>query len=338
MLQHGPGDSKFDEQGLRDIPEPFWMDMPYANIFACITPDLLHQLHKGVFTDHFVKWSTHGHTAEVNARMAHVPPYHGLHVFKKGISGVQKWTGIKYRQMEKVFVAVLASMRYLDPRIHAAAHDLLDFIYLAHYPAHTTSTLEEMRAALVAFHENKEVFIKLGIREHFNITKLHWLDHYIPSIVNLGSSLAYSTDAPERLHTDYAKKGYRASDRRNYVKQMVNWLTRREKVRYHQTYLRWATARNSDLDSTPLIPPTGLADVEDEYSDEYSSEPECDEPLPVIGEDAMHVDEGTISSRKVPLQVPAQVKSEDIEDDAQLHFSQTKDNVRKWISVVVERC
>lgn len=38
------------EIGMRPLKRPFWVGLPYVNIFRCITPDILHQLPQGMFS------------------------------------------------------------------------------------------------------------------------------------------------------------------------------------------------------------------------------------------------------------------------------------------------
>ncbi|OBZ74731.1 hypothetical protein A0H81_05568 [Grifola frondosa] len=105
----GERPAEFKQYGLRLI-QPFWSDLPHCNIFACITPDLLHQLHKGVFKDHTVSWATEcidGGAKEIDYRFKAMPTHPTLRHFKKGISLVTQWTGTEYKNMEKVFLGVL---------------------------------------------------------------------------------------------------------------------------------------------------------------------------------------------------------------------------------------
>jgi hypothetical protein len=98
-------------------------------------------------------------------------------------------------------------------RVLVVARSILDFSYYAQLHIHTAESLKALQAALEVFHANKDVLKELGIRDHFNIPKLHQLTHYIHSISLFGAADGFNTELPERLHIDFAKDAYRASNK-----------------------------------------------------------------------------------------------------------------------------
>lgn len=245
LRQHAEGlkPRAFISQGLRPV-KPFWTNLPHVDIFQCFTPDIHHQLHKGIFKDHFVSWSTEatdGGSDEVDRRFKSMTRHPTLRHFTKGISLVSQWTGNEYKNMEKIFLGVIAGAA--DERVIRAVRAVLDFIWYARFEAHTENSLERMDKAWSAIHENKKIFVDLNIRDNFNIPKFHSLIHYVSAIRSHGTLDGYNSESPERLHIDFAKLPFRAGNKRDYTAQMATWMARHDAVWRHEVFVRWARGK-----------------------------------------------------------------------------------------------
>ena len=62
--------------------------------------------------------------------------------------------------------------------------------------------------------------------------------HYAQAICDFGTTNNYNTEMFERFHIDCAKEAWRASNFRDELPQMVQWLARQEKVTMFETYLK----------------------------------------------------------------------------------------------------
>jgi hypothetical protein len=119
-----------------------------------------------------------------------------------------------------------------------------------------------MQDALDTFHANKNVFIELRIQNHFNIPKLHSMLHYIESVYSLGSVDGFNSEHPERLHIDYAKSAYRASNRVDYYAQMTKWLQQQEAICCHAVYIEWVL--DNDLGAQKKVNDNNLDAIADQ--------------------------------------------------------------------------
>ncbi|THU93081.1 hypothetical protein K435DRAFT_799989 [Dendrothele bispora CBS 962.96] len=250
------------EAWVKPIFDVFWKNLPYSNIFRCISPDILHQLYQGVMK-HLKNWVLAAFSeAEIDARCRHLPPNHHVRVFLQGISSLSKITGQEHNEISRFLLSIIIDIPlpggFSSVRLIRCVRALVDFLYLAQYPIHTDKTLELLGDSLERFHKNKDIFVDLEIRPHFRLPKLHFLNHYVQKIRYLGMLDNYNTEQTERLHIDLAKDGYRASNKKDEYMQITKWLERKEKVLRHNNFLNWLQSGKPRIQHNPSWLPSSF--------------------------------------------------------------------------------
>ena len=107
--------------------------------------------------------------------------------------------------MEKVFLGVLT--RAAEPGLIHVVRATLDFIYYAHFESHSTDSLRKLEEAWITFHQNLNYFVEkiCKTQYHFNILKLHSMQHYVAVIISHGSAYSYSCESTKHLHIDFTQ-------------------------------------------------------------------------------------------------------------------------------------
>ncbi|KIJ60180.1 hypothetical protein HYDPIDRAFT_32446 [Hydnomerulius pinastri MD-312] len=244
------------QAGIKPIYRPFWQDLPYCNIYCTITPDVLHQLYQGL-VKHLISWIKLAYgEAEIDARCKRLPPNHNMRIFMKGISGLSRVSGTEHDQICHFLLGIVIDIRLpggASPvRLIRAVRGLLDFLYLAQYPCHSDETLALLDNALTQFHDNKGIFVDLGIRTAFELPKLHSLRHYVYMIQRFGTTDNYNA--------------YRATNHKDEYVQMTAWLECKEKILFHENFIRWRQGL-----AAPLSPEPARAPVDMSYVREYKT-------------------------------------------------------------------
>lgn len=169
-------------------------------------------------------------------------------------------TGKEHSDIARVLLGLIIDMKLPNSHLPAplvrATRALLDFLYFAQYPVHSSESLVQLQDALQRFYDNKHIFVNLGIREGWELPKLHFAKHYIALIKALGTTDNYNTEYTERLHIDFAKDAYEATNHKDELSQMTIWLERKEKIARHKARIHWRLVGcPTRIKRQPLFPP-----------------------------------------------------------------------------------
>lgn len=166
----------------------------------------------------------------LDARYMGLPRYAGQQHFASGLSALTQWQGNEARATARSFLGIVAGSRVREAV--QAARCIMDFLYRARMPQLDDEDLAALDADLQRFHAVKEIFVTEGVQDSpygfNNIAKLHILRHYSHMTREMGTPDGYTTETPERLHKDYVKASYNASNGIVPEPQMLTHLRRQE--------------------------------------------------------------------------------------------------------------
>ncbi|TDL14393.1 hypothetical protein BD410DRAFT_701553, partial [Rickenella mellea] len=224
------------EMGLNGVLDPFWEDWKFADPCQFLAPDALHQWHK-MFMDHVVKWGRMllG-DVELDRRLSVLQPRVGFCHFSSGITRFKQHTGREQRDLQRVFVAIMAGSPLVNTQILRAFRAYLDFVYLGQYERHTDQSIELLHTVLTNFHANKKALSRAGCRDgkkrkgNFYIPKMELMHHVGYFTKLLGVSAQFTSDVTERCHIVFAKVPYAfGTNKKNYPPQMCRFIDRLER-------------------------------------------------------------------------------------------------------------
>ncbi|KAJ6447624.1 hypothetical protein C8R45DRAFT_1057446 [Mycena sanguinolenta] len=170
-----------------------------------------------------------------------LPPNHNIRLFMKGISKLNRVTGREHAQISRFLLGIIVDIPlphgFSSIRLVKSVRAVLDFVYLAQFPMHTSETLVLLDDAREHFHANKSILVDLGVCDDFNLPKLHSWNHYGMNIKLYSSSDNYNIEYTVRLHIDLAKDAYRSTNHKDEFPQMTVWLERKEKILRHDQFI-----------------------------------------------------------------------------------------------------
>ncbi|KAG2112306.1 uncharacterized protein F5147DRAFT_744582 [Suillus discolor] len=230
----------WDEYGLVGDIVPFTNYFPCANIHELLSPDILHQLIKGVFKDHLVSW-VHDYIEaqyteanvnkildDIDRRIALAPAFAGLRRFPEG-RGFKQWTGDDSKALMKVYIPAIEG--HVPKEMVQALRALLDFIYIARCNIISSNSLDAMDDALKHFHRYREIFQTSGVRPRgFNLPRQHSLIHYHKLIRAFGAPNGLCSSITESKHIKAVKEPWRRSSRFEALSQMLLTNQRLDKL------------------------------------------------------------------------------------------------------------
>jgi hypothetical protein len=106
----------------------------------------------------------------------------------------------------------------------------MEFCYLVRRSQIDEDTLAAIQHAVERFHQERQIFIEVGIREDFSLPRQHSLIHYRDLILSFGAPNGLCSSITESKHIKAVKEPWRRSSRNQPLGQMLLTNQRLDKL------------------------------------------------------------------------------------------------------------
>ncbi|KAG0701698.1 hypothetical protein DFH29DRAFT_982629 [Suillus ampliporus] len=270
--------------GIIDDILPFTSYFPRADIHKLLAPDILHQIIKGTFKDHLVKWVdeylviTYGEAqaeliwADIDHCIAVVPSFPGLRRFPQG-RGFKQWVGDDSKALMKVFLPAIAG--HVPDKMVQAISAFLDFCYIVRRSSLDEGDLTALDSALLRFHDKRSIFVDIGVRHNgISLPHQHSLCHYRHLIQQFDAPNGLCSSLTESKHHKAVKEPWRRSSGYLALGQMLVTNQHLDKLAQF-----WAEKFAAGLLSQPLLPTNTIPIDSDSIGDLDDENCQDDEDL-----------------------------------------------------------
>jgi hypothetical protein len=161
-------DDSVQEHQQVPFTERLW---PGFDRYRIVAPDLLHQLHLGLFKHYLIPWTLEllkqanserpvyvkvPLVDALNKRLAYLPRFQGLRALLEGrLSSMSQLTGKEYRQISRIFIPAVAPLLLNHPSHVEVIRVGSDFMMLASYTSHNQTTVDFLQKSLLRFDKLK---------------------------------------------------------------------------------------------------------------------------------------------------------------------------------------
>ncbi|KAJ6587718.1 hypothetical protein B0H10DRAFT_2333593 [Mycena sp. CBHHK59/15] len=254
-----------------------WDDYGVIPDVLLLSPDLLHQVIKGTFKDHLSEAKKI--MADIDRRIAAVPPFPGLRRFPEG-RGFKQWTGDDSKALMKVYLPAIEG--HVPPQMLRAFGAFLDFCYLIRRNIVGEDTLIAIDTALARYHLERKIFEESGVCPNgFCLPRQHSLTSGKASNALFGAPNGLCSSITESKHIKAVKEPWRRSSRYEALYQMLTVNNRLDKlaaagVDFTERGMLSAPAARA----APPVPPAALPPPPDDDDDDVDGTDERD----ILGE------------------------------------------------------